>query len=83
MGRTLTPAYAIEYVVNRGFWTPACWPTKQAGRPTAANLAKHVALVEASTQADGCNAHLGATKILSARIVRNRGERVTVAEFRA
>lgn len=83
MGRSFTPAFAIEYIVDNGFWTPGAWRTDQAGRPTDANLARHVAFMEASTQPGGCNEHLGATKILAAHIVRNRGERVQVAEFRA
>lgn len=47
-----------------------------------ANLAKHCQLMEQSTQPGECNAHLGPTQILSARIVRNHGERVTVATYR-
>lgn len=82
MGRSYTPAYAIEVVVDRGYWTPAAWP-KQAGRPTAANLAKYVALTEASTQAGGCNEHLGPTKILKAEIFTNRGEKKLVASWEA
>lgn len=81
MGRSTTPTYRVEYKVDRGFWTTAAWPTKFAGRPSGANLAKHVAVTEASTQPGGCNAHLGATKILAARIVANKGAAVLKAGF--
>lgn len=83
MGRIVTPAYAIEYKIDNGFWTPACWNFKHAGRPTDANLAKHIKVMEDSTQPGGCNQHLGATKILAAVIVRNQGERVEVARYTA
>ena len=83
MGRTFTPAHAVEFVVDRGYWTPMGWDAKHAGRPTVANLAAFVAGYEASTQPGGVNAHLGATRILSARIVTNRGERREVAQYRA
>ena len=82
MGRTITPAHAIEYVVDNGRWTPAGWDAKHAGRPTAANLAAHCQLLEDSTMPGGCNEHLGPTRILAARIVTNRGERREVAAYR-
>ena len=37
--------------------------------------------MEASTQPGGVNAHLGATRILAARIVTNRGEKHLVAGY--
>lgn len=83
MGHSTTPAYAIEFLTDHGSWTPAAWDAKHAGRPTAANLAKHVGVMEASTNAGGCNAHLGATKILAARILKNRGHRDLVAAYAA
>lgn len=84
MGRILTPKFAVHYTVDNGFWTPAAWPTRHAGRATDANLIKHVAVVEASTQPGGCNEHLGATKILSARIVNQRGSTcMVVARYEA
>lgn len=81
MGRSTTPAFAVHFVTDNGFWTPSAWPTKFAGRPTAANLAKHVAVMEAATQPGGCNEHLGATRILAARILKNRGQRDLVAAY--
>ena len=68
MGRSTTPQFRIDYIVNRGTWTAGTWNSRQAGRPTAANLAKYVALSEASTKPGGCNAHIGETVVLSAKI---------------
>jgi hypothetical protein len=81
MGRSYTPAYAIEMMTDNGHWTPQGWDVKVAGKPTAANLAAHVAKLEASTQPGGCNAHLDPTRILAARILRNRGQRDLVAGY--
>lgn len=71
MGRITTPPYRLEFTaVDRGAWTPGAWRSESNGRPTAANLAAYVRETERSTMAGGCNAHLGATRILAARIVR-------------
>lgn len=80
MGHTTKPAYRVEYVVDRGYWTPCAWQTKYDGRATAANLEKHVQAVEASTQPSGVNAHLGATKIHRARLIRQASGEI-VAEY--
>lgn len=81
MGRTVTPRYAVEFVVDRGFWTPMGWDGKHAGRPTAANLAKFAKGYEAATMPGGVNDHLGPTRILRATILRNDGSRTVVATY--
>lgn len=73
--------YAVEFVVDRGYWTPMGWNSRQAGRPTAANLAKFVRGYEASTQTGGVNSHIGPTRILRATILRNDGSREVVASY--
>ena len=84
-----TPTYIVKIVDGKYSYTPSAWRVTSRtqvaadGKPTAANLAKYVASVEASTQPGGCNAHLGATKIKWAAIYRNDGSMKTVAEYRA
>jgi hypothetical protein len=83
MGRTYTPAYAIEIDVPGFIYTPAGWTAREFGRPTDANLKLYVERFEASTQPGGANAHLGPTKVRAARIYTNRGERKLVASYPA
>ena len=76
MGRSVTPKYAVEFsgVSRNGAptrWTPMGWNSKQAGRPTAANLAAFVRGYEASTLPGGVNAHLGVTRIAAAEVKLN------------
>lgn len=65
-----TPAYRIEISATGGSYTPAGWNAKHSGRPTAANLARYVEGLEESTREGGVNAHLGATVVWSAKIIR-------------
>lgn len=88
MSQTREILFVVSYQVDRGSWTPGEWRVRARrsvpgmGTPNAVNLKAHVAFVEASTQPGGVNAHLGATKILSAKIVDQwSGE--TVATFQA
>ncbi len=69
------------------YCTPAEWRTKARvnapahGKPTDANLKLYVEMFEASTQPGGCNAHLGATVVFSAKITDHRSG-VTKATYR-
>jgi hypothetical protein len=81
MGYTTTPKYRVEVTTDNGYWTPQAWPVKYAGRPNAANLAAWVAIQEGATQPGGVNAHLGATRILTAKIVRNAQDGDLVAAY--
>lgn len=82
MARDYTPTHAVEMHGDASHrYTPAIWPTKHAGRPTAKNLAAYIRTFEDSTQFGGVNAHLGVTKIVSAQIVKNDGSREVVAHF--
>jgi hypothetical protein len=86
MGRITTPKYAVEFfevhtASGPTHWTPMGWNSKQAGRPTPANLAKFIDGYEASTRPGGVNAHIGPTVIGEARIVRNDGSHALVAGY--
>jgi hypothetical protein len=83
MGRSTTPTYALRLtVMRRGSYSPQAWNVKAYGRPTAATLATQVAAFEASTREGGCNAHLGAETVRTARVTRqSTGE--TVATYTA
>jgi hypothetical protein len=83
MARDTSPTYVIEMTVPGYRYSPAPWNCRRDGRPTAANLAKHVASFEASTQPGQCNAHLGATRVASAKIRRNMLAGDTVATYTA
>ena len=64
-----------------GLCTPSAWDTKHAGRPSDSTLKAWVEHFEASTKTGGCNAHLGATVVWSAKVVRQAtGE--TVATYK-
>jgi hypothetical protein len=82
MARDPAPtAYAVDMTVPGYRYSPASWHCKRNGRPTAANLAAYVASFEASTMPGGVNAHLGATRVASARIRRNTYAGDTVATY--
>jgi len=79
--------YVIHYTVKDGsYWTPCEWYARKRGqrpadgKPNTANIAKHVAHMEASTLPSGVNAHIGKTKILSAYVVDQRTREI-VATF--
>lgn len=75
MGKSKTVRYVVSVTADRGVWTNAEWRSKVRGtlpgfgRPTAENLRNYCVALERSTSAGGVNAHLGATQILSARVV--------------
>jgi hypothetical protein len=82
MSRDPAPtAYVYELDTPGYRYSPASWNCRQNGRPTAANLAKHVAGFEASTRPGGCNSHLGATVVTGARIRRNEYRGEVVARY--
>ena len=59
MGRTITPKYVVK-VRHSGSVasTDSCWNSKQAGRPTAKNLAAWVEKYHESLNPGGCNEHV-------------------------
>lgn len=79
MSSSIVP-FVIRYTVDNGKWTPGAWRSKFNGRPTAKNLAAYVESMQASTLPGGCNAHLGATTILSATVTR-QSDGAVVASF--
>lgn len=83
MGTSRTPTHRVEFLTDNGHWTPQGWPTKQAGRANGKNLSYHVRTLEQSTQPGGVNAHLGATRIIAARLLTNTGETKLVAGYLA
>ncbi len=76
MGTTRSIPLVVTMVLDRGMATPAEWRTRARGsapsfgKPTAANLAAYVKAFEDSTAPDGCNAHIGPRRVISAKIVR-------------
>ncbi len=77
MSSKRTPALVMTLVLDRGHATPIEWRTRPVnaclhvhGKPSDAALAAHVKVWEESTLPEGANAHIGATKVLSAKIVR-------------
>lgn len=77
MSNTRSVTLVVKMVLDRGAVTPMEWRTRAKptcptshGKPTDLNLAAHVAVFEASTAPGGVNAHIGATKVVSAQIVR-------------
>ncbi len=85
MSRDRAIRYVVHYVVDTPgrAWTPGQWRSRPQGqcradgKPTTANLQAHCLHYEASTQPDGCNSHLGATKIVRAWIIdQQTGEKV-------
>jgi hypothetical protein len=82
MSRDPAPStYVVEIDTPGHRWTPAPWNCRQNGRPTAPNLARYVQDLEASTMPGGCNSHLGATRVASARIRYNVLGGATVAGY--
>lgn len=87
MGRSITPTFRLEGTAvgdadGRRFPILQAWETKYAGRPSDATLAAHVKVAEAATLPGGVNAHLGAERITTARVVRQSTGEV-VATFTA
>jgi hypothetical protein len=72
-----TPKYIVKITDGRYGYSSIAWVAtsrtqiRADGKPTVENLRRWVASFEAATQPGGCNAHLGATKLTSARIVNN------------
>lgn len=70
--------YTVEVTTDKGYWTPSEWRMRRQGqipadgKASTENLKKWALAFEASTQPDGVNAHIGATKILTARIKDQR-----------
>ncbi|MFI5260832.1 MAG: hypothetical protein ACHQU0_03495 [Candidatus Paceibacteria bacterium] len=59
MGRTITPKYIVKVRCSGGVCqTDSCWNSKQAGRPSAKNLATWVAKYHESLKPGGCNEHV-------------------------
>jgi hypothetical protein len=83
MGRSIRFRFSVAMKTVQGFNTPAGWQTKQAGRPTAANLSAYVSLYNDSLKPGGCNAHLGAGAQCVAATLRDHDKNVVVAEWRA
>jgi len=79
MGTSLTPTYRVEFRIAGSYWTPSAWNVKRDGRPTDEKLATYVADLEASTREGGCNAHLGATVVFGATIVRQSDDEVVAS----
>jgi hypothetical protein len=90
MGQSIAVTYTVELVTRgesgrRFLCTPAEWRVKARnrvpgyGRPTVANLENYISTFEGSTQAGGCNAHLGAQKVVSAKIVDQRTKGVVAS----
>jgi hypothetical protein len=80
--------HKIALVVTMAFDDGTVSPTTNGvcphihGKPTAENLAAHVKAFEAATRPEGVNAHLGETKVVSAKIVRQNGN-VVLATYQA
>jgi hypothetical protein len=83
MGQSITPAYRVEVTVEGSYWTPARWDAKHFGRPNDGALVDYVEQVEASTREGGVNAHLGATVIRSAKVIRQADNEVVARYHRA
>lgn len=89
MGRSVTPAYVVEYQATGIRMSPACWRVSSPnqipadGRPTVKNLARHVESFNRSFQKGGSNEHLAGTRIVAAMLLRNDGSREVVASWTA
>ena len=81
MARDTATAYVVDISTPGYRWTPAAWNCRTMGRPTAANLRRHVEGFEASTRPGGVNAHLGATLVTRASIRRNALGGAVVATY--
>jgi hypothetical protein len=88
MGRIITPKYIVKVRHSGGVAsTDSCWNSKQAGRPTAKNLAAWVAKYHESLKAGGCNEHLTTAyghnaELRYAAVLRNDASSEIVAEWR-
>ena len=74
--------YQISLLTAGVGFTPYSWNCRRDGRPTEANLRKHVESFEASTREGGVNAHLGEVTVLRAVIRLNDGRGKVVAEYK-
>ena len=78
MGTSRLIPYVMIVTTDNGHWTNSEWRMRAQGRvpahgkATTENLKKHCLFVEESTHPGGCNAHLGVTHILTARIKDQR-----------
>ena len=88
MGKTIMARYAVYYeTVAGGSLTPASWRERRQGqvrgegKPTAANLAQHVARLNQSFQPGGVNAHCGGLEVVRASIRENRPGGAVVAVY--
>jgi hypothetical protein len=76
MGRSSTPKYVIEFVTGNGRQRTHEWRVRTSyrgkgyGRPTEANLEKHVQAYNASVEPGGCNAHLGPKATAVAAVIK-------------
>lgn len=82
MGKSTTTTYRVAIFVPGFAYTPQGWDCKRYGRPTEASLAQWVRDFEAATEPGGVNAHLGATTIRRARVIRQSTD-VEVASYSA
>ncbi len=88
MGRSITPKYIVKVRHSGGVAsTDSCWNSKQAGRPSAENLAAWVAKYHESLKAGGCNAHVTDTygvnaQLRYAAVLRNDASSEIIAEWR-
>jgi hypothetical protein len=64
-------------------YTSYSWNCRRDGRPTGANLRKHIKSFEAATKPGGVNAHLGEVTVLRAEIRLNDGSRKVVVSYEA
>jgi hypothetical protein len=75
MARSTTPSHRIvssQVSAVDGVaigMTSVAWRSHY-GRVSQKSLARYVAQLEQSTQAGGCNAHLGAITVVEARVIR-------------
>lgn len=88
MGRVITPRYAIHVTCSGGIHiTPSVWRVTNSiygtgyGKPTAANIDKHVAMYELSC-IKGVNQHCGIHSILTAEIRDQHNGNVVVASWK-
>jgi len=94
MGRSIAITYTVEMVTRNEAGqqfrhTPSEWRVRARygnlpghGKPTLENLTTYVTAFEVSTRANGCNAHLGVQKVLSARIIDQRVRSVVATYMR-
>lgn len=63
-------------------YTAYSWNCRRDGRPTEANLRRHIKSFEDATKPGGVNAHLGEVTVLRAEIRLNDGSGKIVAEYK-